>query len=237
MKRCMVCGEEPTVKAHLFPRALMHDIRADETHVVGVKLNHPKPRFYQSGEWSDRIVCRVHEDVFGAADDYAVTFCRTFEQKAQSISRGDVIAVPNPRPDLLITFAHAVVWRHAAALIGRDRKHWLGPYFDRIGASLFHGEQPLQVAVLEPGNTIRGQRAFIGVHPCPVRMEEARLTRFEIGGLAFLLKTDQRRWPNPFDLFDADRDPLRVLAMDAQEVSSNPSFRAIAAATRNQPGE
>ena len=133
----------------------------------------------------------------------------------------------NSRPELLIRFAHAVVWRHAAALLGRGRRHWLGPYFDRIGAALFDGGSMLRVAVLEPGNTSGGERTLIGVHPCPVRMGDLRLTRFEIGGLAFLLKTDQRPWPHPFGLFDAERDPLRVLAMDAQEVATNPSFRLL----------
>lgn len=236
MKRCMVCGAAPTVRAHLFPRALSHDIRRDAHHVIAVGLNNPRTRFLQSGQWSDRIVCRVHEDVFGTIDDYAVTFCRTFEQRFTVLAWGMAVTVPNPRPDLLVMFAHAVVWRHAADLLARGRRHWLGPYFQIIEDALFRGGPALDMFVIEPGNVSQGKRVIMGVHPCPSYMGPLNLTRFEIGGLGFMLKTDQRPFPPEIALFAGRRDPLRVLTMDAVEIAHNPTFRAIAAAVRAKRG-
>src|SRR5687768_14330997 len=74
--RCLICSEGPTVKAHLFPRALMLDLKAGEKALVEGSRHRDGVRFSQNGVWDDGYVCKRHEDECGAGDDYAIRFCR-----------------------------------------------------------------------------------------------------------------------------------------------------------------
>lgn len=222
LKSCRVCGSPATVKSHLFPAALAHDIRRDEKYVIAVTPK-GRERFLQSGEWSDGIVCRAHEDAFQTADDHAVTFCRAFEASATVMHPGLAVQVPNDRPDLLVRFAHAVVWRFAAAHTRLRRP--LGPYMQIIEDVLFQNRDPLELVIVEPGHVLRKERTILGLSPTCVRIGPLRVVRFDIGGLAFILKTDQRPFPYPLSLFHAQADPMTVLMQDPVDIRHNPAFR------------
>lgn len=222
-KRCRICGSAPTIRAHLFPRALQHDIRGDSKHVVAIMPAWERQKFLQSGEWSDRILCEEHEKVALPWDDYAIDFCRTLEEKAGRFGETSSVLVPNPRASDLIMFAHVVTWRHAAVHTSIERQ--LGPYFGRIQAAIFDSAPPLELVVVEPGHISGGRRAQLGMCPTKGQIHGVNVFRFDIGGLAFILKTDQRPFSWPLREFTAMRDPLLVLLQDPVEVSENPIFR------------
>lgn len=220
--RCRICGSTETVRSHLFPRALHRDIRKDAKHVVGVKPGQERVSYLQSGEWSDRILCAAHEAQLGESDDYAIRFCRAFLDRGQPIGNGQAVRIANPQPRKLVVFAHAVVWRHAAAHKYLERS--LGPYMDLIQAALFETGALLELIVVEPGHQHRGERTLLGVCPVVTRTQGVRCVRFDIGGLGFILKTDQRLFPYPLRLFKVDSDPTIILIMDPVEITQNRFF-------------
>lgn len=92
--KCVICGAGPTVKSHLFPRALMFDIRGDQKEVVQGSRHRNGIKNYQSGEWDDSFLCKAHEDLIGGGDDYAISFCRSVERKGESSFRGALSLSP-----------------------------------------------------------------------------------------------------------------------------------------------
>jgi len=57
-------------------------------------------------------------------------------------------------------------------------------------------------------------------------MEDVRIVRFDICGLGFMLKVDQRRFPNGVDSFVARGGSVTVLPINAREITRNPLFTA-----------
>ena len=222
-KRCRVCGSNATVRSHLFPRALSHDIRGSAKHVVTLTPSALGPKFHQSGEWSDRILCREHEEVAHSAEKYAIAFCRRFNDAVAALGRPLSVDVSNPEPSFLVLFAHIVVWRHAAAWPHLERS--LGPYFSRIQETIFEAADPLEVMVMDPGHVRSGERALLGLCPSKIVVGSRRGYRFDIGGLSFILKTDKRpyQWPLGGELL-ANNNPIRVLLHDPVEVHKNPQL-------------
>lgn len=190
--------------------------------MIGVTPGRERVSYLQSGEWSDRILCATHEAQLGDADDYAIRFCRTFLDRAQPIGNGQAVRIANPQPRKLIVFAHAVIWRHAAAHRYLERS--LGPYMERIHAALFEAGVLLELLVVDPGHQHRGERTLLGVCPDVTKTQGVRCVRFDIGGLGFILKTDQRPFPYPLRLFTADSDPATILMMDPVEITQNRFF-------------
>lgn len=196
--------------------------------MIRVGLNDPRPRPSQSGDWRTDILCREHEAALGDADKYAIELARRYLKSPRTIVPGKLVEVDNPRPDLLIRFAHAVVWRHVAALEARGFGHWLGPYFKRIEDAVFRGSPYLVVYAVDPNWQSQGERTLMAMNPCPANMPGLRLCRFDIGGLAFHMKTDKRDLPEEMEMLRLDRDPLSIGIMPPEEIGRNPHLRAIA---------
>lgn len=138
--------------------------------------------------------------------------------------------LPNPKPALLSRFMHAVVWRHTASLEAQGIRHWLGPYHQRMQLALFNGGPPLDGYIIDPRYHSDGAPTQIGLNPCPAYMDNLRLVRFDIGGLAFHLKTDNRPFPKEINLASLQLNPLMVITMDPLEITHDPFLRGIAAA-------
>jgi hypothetical protein len=224
VKRCRICGAQPTVRAHLFPRALSSDIRAGAKHVVAIMPGAPRPKFHQSGEWSDEILCREHEDVAHDWEEYAIEFSRRYRAFAPPPGANLSVSVANPDPVALTMFAHIVVWRHAAAYSHIARG--LGPYFLRIQDAIFSGKPPLEVVLIDPGHTKDGARARLAICPSPGRLAGRRIFRFDIGGLGFILRTTNKPFEWPFDEgFSASLNPLVVIQKDPLDIGQNKSIR------------
>lgn len=112
----MVCGESRTVKAHILPRALFHDMKRGDP-ILGQRRDGPGRLTVQSGDWDDRILCGQHEAALGEAGRYAIRFCREYAAAAASAPNAAFRGISLSRPDLLVTFACACVWRKAAVMV------------------------------------------------------------------------------------------------------------------------
>lgn len=192
------------------------------------------PKFHQSGEWSDKILCSVHEELPHDWEDYAIGFARRYREASKNIGRPLSVSVSNPKPTALVMFAHIVVWRHAAAYPTIERM--LGPYFVRIQDAVFSGHAPLDVVVVEPGHMRNGKRAQIGLCPSKGTLAGRRIIRFEVGGLGFILKTDKRPFEWPLnDHYSAAVDPVVILLEDPVEITANTRIRRAVQSGRLPP--
>jgi hypothetical protein len=75
---CQVCGLGPTIDAHLLPRALGHDLRGAEKHLIVGGVDTPGRRIVQAGLFDPSILCAVHDGALSHYDDYGIAFCRQF---------------------------------------------------------------------------------------------------------------------------------------------------------------
>ena len=227
---CVVCGARPTVKSHLFPRALVRRIRGDDKHVtqgdrvrLGVKLT-------QSGPWDDSILCDTHESLLGPFDDYIARFCSRFSESAVISSSGNSYNCPNPKPDLLLGFAYATIWRFAVSKHGAMHHLQLGPYQLLLEHHLFHGHRIELQAILGRANVVdpRGKSVEVGIAPYRVKLRDWNLWHFAVGGFDFYVKTDQRPFPRSWKPFLLnDNDPVAMPLIDPQALHDIPKFQSI----------
>lgn len=224
--RCVICGVGPTVKAHLFPRALMLDMKADSPQLVGGNRHRDGVKLQQNGEWDDALLCAYHETSIGIGDDYGVRFCRSFRTKGIQRPNDRALDVPNARPDLLMHFAYAVIWRHVASASGWADRLDLGPFGDEmLDAMQARGPYDLELIVGRNPLTVRGQQVDIAIAPYRERMERWNVWQFTISGLDFYLKTDRRPFPESWRPYLANsNNPIVVGQIDERGIHQVPKL-------------
>jgi hypothetical protein len=117
--QCAVCGNTPTVKSHIIPRALALDLRGKQKHLVSGELERPGVKFLQNGRWDPHLLCRDHEERLSHIDDYGISFIRRF-----CATRQHAIPVANDRPLLLQAFFLALIWKKNLSNRGKGRPNW-----------------------------------------------------------------------------------------------------------------
>lgn len=226
--RCIVCGGGPTVKAHLLPRALVLEIRADSPHVVeGSRFRDGyTPR--QNGPWDDELLCLAHEKASGRGDKYAIELIRNFARDSTPGEGGSHL-MPNPKPELLSHFVHATVWKTVVSNHGRQAGVSLGPYEPLIRSIVFDGNDAhLPFMVSRNVFRLAGEDLRVGVLPHPQKLADRRTWLFAIGGLQFFLKTDQRAFPADWKPYlGNDNDPLVLTDVSEMDIRKVPILRPI----------
>jgi hypothetical protein len=130
------CG--PTIEAHLFPRALARDLRADHKHLYVGGVDAPGKRIVQAGLYDHHILCAEHDNVLGGYDDYGIDFCRTFAAKRQHPDP-NIWRIEDVNADLLVKFWLAILWRFSISSLPEAAKVQLGPHDNRFRDILFGG--------------------------------------------------------------------------------------------------
>lgn len=227
--RCVVCGAGPTVKSHLFPRALMLAMRGEAKSLVqgdrftkGVKLP-------QNGDWDDLMLCDAHEKQIGRGDDYAVRLLRRAPD-APMIMDGRATMLDNPDPDLLVHFIYGTVWRHVVSGIRRGEPLRLGPYKDELLTRLLdNGPYDLQTIVARSGMMLRELGPIdMALNPYRVKMMERSAWRFALNGFEFYLLTDRRKLPDIWKDYVANDNRVLVAANGhGVDIRAMPSLRPI----------
>ena len=133
---CRVCGLGPTIDAHLFPRAVDHDLRGVEKHLFVGGVDAPGRRIVQAGLFDPSILCAAHDGALGAYDDYGIAFCREFAARC-SHPAPDIWQVRDVDADRLVRFWLAILWRFSLSHLPEAAKVTLGPYEDRLRDILF----------------------------------------------------------------------------------------------------
>lgn len=224
--KCVICGVQPTVKAHLFPRALMLDMKGASPQLVAGNRNRDGILLRQNGEWDEDLICSEHEELLGQGDDYGVDFCRRWRQVAAPHLGEKALSVPNPEPDKLLQFAYGIVWRHVHSRSGREIGLDLGPYSSQIICEMSkRGRYSLQLLIGRNPLTVQGKRIDVGIAPYKQRMGDLLIWQFTISGLDFYLKTDQRPFPKSWNDFLAnDNDPIIIGQIEERGVHETPKL-------------
>ena len=134
---CRVCGG-PTIDAHLFPRALAHDLRGAEKHLFVGGAESAGRRIVQAGLFDPGILCASHDGELGVYDDYGVSFCRDFAARCRHPAP-NIWQVSDVDADRLVRFWLAILWRFSVSRLPETSKVRLGPYEDRLRDILFDG--------------------------------------------------------------------------------------------------
>ena len=199
MGQCVICGQAPTVKSHIFPRALMKDVKGEGSYLHEVRDSLDGTRFLQNGPWDRDLLCDIHERMTQDADDYGIEFCR---RVVAEITQDDgQRSIVNANPKLLAKFVYQTIWRFCASRLGRGATA-LGPYCKMIENSLF-GDIWVEFPVLASRNHLRlpdGSESTLVIAPFPTRLGKWRFWLFAVGGVHFFIKLDKR--PLPGDLTD-----------------------------------
>lgn len=101
--------------------------------------------------------------------------------------------VPNPKPDLLVDFATACIWRMAAALSDGRPGRILGEAADLIEGRLFGpGDRGDPALFLEAFslNDGKGEPLVVGLLPAPVTTDR-KSWHFIVSGMRFLVDFDR----------------------------------------------
>lgn len=218
-------------KSHIFPRAFAHDMRAGAAKLYIASKNADRYEFSQSGPSDGNFLCISCEAKLSDCDDYAVRWIRAFDSKATDCFKGLAKAVPNPKPDLLVKFASAVLWRAATAPKTASPDIDLGPWDFQLRQYLFgNSDYRPSVCILQLRWTVGGN--YVGditVQPYRALLRGRRTYLFDLAGFRFLIRLNNRgNAPEFSHQFRANgQNPLLVLDLGFREISEDSGFMSI----------
>lgn len=225
---CLVCGDPDTVKSHLTPRAFIHDIRGGDTRAYEGSIGYEGTRFTQGGAFDRTILCHRHEDHLKDCDDYAITWLRNVDAAAQTSACGNYLSVANSRPDLLAKFVCSHVWRHAVSPQNRSFDMTLGPWEWQLRDKIFAAGRydPSFLIIRQRWMSQGTELKELIIAPYKI---DKRLWEFNLGGLRWILKLDDRRKYRSIDRVRAnDKQQLEIPILEDTEFTKRPGILDIA---------
>ncbi len=233
---CVICGDEKTVKAHLLSRAFIHDLRNGAKHVIEADADREGVRFHQSGTFDANILCFKHEKAAGVGEDYSIRWIRSVLQQLTSHPSTEW-AVPNAKPDHLLRFAYAAVWKAAATTLKGPSTGELGPYEEILcDAIFFEGPLCLDLLVGISRSTVLGRAVDVVISPYATRFGRWRVWHFAIGPIVFYLKTDKLSWPPGFRPYLANgNDPIILAEAPSRAIRNKPMLDHLLAKIQFDP--
>ena len=201
---CRVCNS-PTIRAHLIPRAFARDMRKGGSDLRMGSIDQTGYTSSKSGVFDDAILCADCDGKLGVLDDYAVTFCRRFEDERVMIkepNRSDMFFIDSVDTDKLVRFAASVCWRHSISKRHEASTIQLGP-FERQFQAVSFGETDV---ALEPALIIWANQTKnidikkLAFSPTMHRQYGLRFCSMILGGVSFVLKVDRRPLPSAVKL-------------------------------------
>ncbi len=130
------CCCAPLIEAHLYPRALIHELRGAHNHVFTGGADEPGKRIVQAGLFDRGILCKKCDGELGNYDDCGIEFCRNFP-KHHVDPKPRIWKVKGVDGDRLVRFWLACLWRFSVSTIDEARLVKLGPFEERIREILF----------------------------------------------------------------------------------------------------
>jgi hypothetical protein len=230
---CVICGNPSTIEAHILPRALYRRLADNDQHAFQGSLFKRGTRFQAKGTFDPDLLCATHEAMLGTADDYGLRFLHGFETKGRLAMRDNVWLVPNPKPDLLVRFVAACIWRRGVSTIGREHSDLdLGGAEPRLRAMLFEGETRYQPALMVIRRTYTSQGQHLREimwEPCKGYGFGDNTWSFLALGCEFMLKLNPYSHPPfPAPFVANGKREVWAMNMDPQEFIDVPGAVDIA---------
>jgi hypothetical protein len=199
---CRVCGSSATIEAHLFPRALAHDIRGSHKHLFVGAAAAPGRRIVQAVLFDRGILCSMHEAALGLYDDYGIDFCRNFKTSCRHPA-SNIWQVSPVDGDKLVRFWLAILWRFSVSSLPEAALVKLGPFEDPVRDILFANapcsEEPATYMVRYRSRVMPPENIcfppYMSAFPGPpLRL---RAYGMAVGGFHAFVKIDAQQLPEP----------------------------------------
>lgn len=234
--RCALCGSQPTVKSHIIPRGLAHDLRADSKHLIGGNLHKLGVSFPQSGRWDSKILCEKHEAALTVYDDYGIRFVRAFRNTLLG-GEAPTIAVPNPTPSHLQRFFLALIWRKDLSNQVFGKASELDSYSGLIREALFNNKElNTPIIILRSPTALNGKRIAVFVEPHRAKFGELNAWKCDLGWIGAMVVLDQKPLLTEWRHLDATRHTIaEVVNMDPIDIRSMDILRPILSNMRGRP--
>lgn len=230
---CRICGDPATIEAHVIPRALYRRLAGNKQHAMEGSLFRTGTRYQAKGVFDADLLCALHERMLATADDYGMRFLHHFETAGRVGIRGNVWLVPNPKPDLLVRFVAACIWRRGVSAIGRETAELdLGPAEPKLRAMLFEGGTRFQPPLMVIRRTYTSQGQWLREimwEPCKSFGFGDNTWSFFALGCEFMMKLNPYSHPAFPGYFIANgKSEVWALNMDPEEVTGVPGAIDIA---------
>jgi hypothetical protein len=230
---CLICGNPATIEAHLVPRALYRRLAGKDQHAIEGSLFREGTRFQAKGLFDPDLLCADHEKMLATADDYGLRFLRNFERGHETM-RGKIWLVANPKPDQLVRFVAACIWRRGVSPIERHGADLdLSLAEPKLRAMLFEGDTRYQPPLMVIRRTYTSQDQIlraIMTGPCKGFGLGDNSWWFFALGCEFVMKLNPYSHPAFPPLFVAnDKKEVWACNMPARHLNSMPGMIDIAA--------
>jgi hypothetical protein len=220
---CLICGAADTVRSHILPKALIHEIKEGAPHVVSGSRHRAGTRLSQGGNFDSNMLCAKHENATADLDRYGTEYLRRAEALFEAQRPTRSFEVSNPMPQTLRRFALSVVWREVHSANGQKSGLSLGPYEEDVRRAVFCTvDLPWTLLVSRTRFTLEDRRPVkFALHPFRVRFGGLSAWTFTAVGHSFWLISDRRGLPAAHNDFRADsRNPAVVVVGHEQDFRS-----------------
>ena len=167
----------------------MREVRDGAPNAVVGSRHRGGVRISQGGDFSDHILCEVHERTTGTLDDYGTRFIRRAEKAFRRSSSDRSFRVSNPEPRRLMKFALSIVWREVHGGEHDSVEVRLGAYEGRVCEAVFkNGDLNWPMLVSRTRFTLESDSPIpLTVSPYRVRMASQRAWTFTLAGYSFFM--------------------------------------------------
>jgi len=242
--QCKLCGQDrKLIRAHIIPEAFFKRTRSEAdgdapSMLVSSTPGSPAKRT-RIGIYDQEILCDQCERKFQDCDSYATNLfldrIRTESYPLYSAGEEVAFVVKNFDYRLLKFFAISIIWRAAVS-----KQHYydlvkLGPYEELARAAILDGnvgDSDYFGTFFSKWTAPPEMRDLTNVFMSPFRekMEGVNLIRFYLGPVVAYIKTDQRSFPDYFQIAQIRPDSQLVMINRQIEQSKDLiAMRAIAA--------
>jgi hypothetical protein len=188
---CRECGSSPTCNAHIIPKGFARLIRETNNRVLEISARGAFPAKRQNG-FSDRnILCASCDGIIGVLDDWAISYCRSFDLP-KSPTPYELVRLRGLNQEDACRFAVSVFWRASISEIPQFSDINLGPY-ETVARDIVFGRssglecEPLHLQI----NVLVSSHADMKSHislPLQVRGSTGPYLIFAVGGLQWLVR-------------------------------------------------
>lgn len=238
---CLICGDDKTVRSHILPKALIHDLKEGASHVISGSRWHKGAKPSAAGRFSDDMLCSEHEAATSALDTYGVRFVREVRRTYEAGPLSKSLEVTNPNPRMLSRFALSLIWREAHNPANVNARTSLASYDAAVSDAVFaDGDIDWPMLVSQSQFSLGEQRAIqFALHPYRVRLMERNAWSFTLLGVTFWLVSDSRGLPVLPDWLRANvSDPATIVVGHQQDFRTVGNLQALLSnmGRRGRPG-
>lgn len=136
MSTCIVCGQSPTIEAHLMPKSLARYVSREQPR--NIYISKERIKVGHLGEYDPDILCRACDQKLGRLDEVAFNLCRNFVRDHRRLP-GRYFVSPRISGQAISKFILSVLWRCSVSSRRSMASFSMKEHEKAIEDILFHG--------------------------------------------------------------------------------------------------